>query len=76
MNTIVFHIRQRHPSARRSAWKLAVPTLCGQAATRHDIKFDWAALPLNDAPAGNYVPCPHCLALRAQQRAAQRKGRP
>lgn len=47
----IFHIRDRRPHN----WR----TLCGDETTRHDNRFSWQPF-----PAGDYVPCPKCVAKR------------
>jgi hypothetical protein len=53
-----FHIRDRRPRH----WK----TLCGEKPTSHDNRFSWQPL-----PAGDYVPCPKCVAAREAMKRAK-----
>lgn len=71
-----FHIRSPKPRNGETnefypdGDRWANKTLCGASTTTHDNKFGWQAL-----PAGDYVPCEQCLAIKARVIAERRKRR-
>lgn len=72
----VFHVRAPKPRQGQTnefypdGDRWANKTLCGAPTTTHDNKFGWQAL-----PAGDYVPCEECVAVKAKVVADRRRAR-